>query len=48
VTISSGAAAASRCCPSSPALDTSARFTPALRKMAIAACGGSTSHASWL
>ncbi len=47
-TIRSGASATSRCVPSSPELDTSARFRPALRRMATASLGGSRSQASWL
>jgi hypothetical protein len=37
-----------RCWPSSPEEETSARFTPALRRIATASAGGSISHASWL
>jgi hypothetical protein len=46
--IRSGAWAARRCWPSSPELETSARFTPALRSIAIACAGGSDSQASLL
>jgi hypothetical protein len=44
----SGASATSLCVPSSCELDTSARFTPALRSSSAACSGGTTSHASWL
>ena len=46
--IRSGASARSICVPSSLELDTSARLTPALRRMATASLGGTTLHASWL
>ena len=44
----SGASATSRCCPSSPELETSARRTPLFLKISIACFGGTRSHASWL
>ena len=46
--IRSGASARSFWVPSSSELETSARFTPAFRRIAIASFGGTTLHASWL
>ena len=47
-TTRSGASFKSFCVPSSLELETSARVTPAFRKIAIASFGDRTSHASWL
>jgi hypothetical protein len=44
----SGAAWYRRCWPSSPALEISARLTPALRMISIACGTGTSSQASWL
>jgi len=44
----SGAAWYSACVPSSFELDTSARRTPALRRISIAVAAGNASRVSWL